>query len=462
MSADDRAAGSGFPPRIGRYRVLAPIGRGGMATVYLAQAEGIGGFRRDVALKVLHEHLQDDPELLDQFVEEANLAARIRHPNVVAVNDVARDAAGVYLVMEYVEGDSLSGLQKAAQAQGQRLPQELSLRVLSDALSGLHAAHELTDDDGSSLGLVHRDFSPQNILVGLDGVARLTDFGIAKLGARQGLTRTGVIKGKVRYMSPEQVRGEPLDRRSDLWAAGVIAWEAVAGQRLFESHDDMATLFEIATRPPRALSSVTRDVSGALEAVIARALAHDRGERFQTAAELRAALLAAAPAAELQVVAAQVRELTRERTDTHRRLARDPALEARAAPSAPTAGDSRDATLTTSASPAPLRRGRPGRALPVVGAAAVVVLGLASHAWWTRTNPRPSAAPVASPGVAAPTPVAGSLEPPPGAPVEASASAAPDASAPKQRAAPRATARKPPAPRPPASGPSILAPWPKR
>jgi serine/threonine protein kinase len=181
-----------FPKTVGAYELILPIASGGMGTVYLARKRGPGGFEREVALKLTHAFLREQPEFAAQLVEEAKIASRIVHPNVVQVLDVEDDVYGVFLVMQYIEGDTLAGLMQHATEKGQRVPPEVALRVLADALTGLHAAHELRDGNaygGRSLGIVHRDFTPQNILVGSDGVSRLTDFGVAKALARGGPAR---------------------------------------------------------------------------------------------------------------------------------------------------------------------------------------------------------------------------------------------------------------------------------
>jgi serine/threonine protein kinase len=264
-----------------------------MAAVYLAQQRGLGGFQREVALKLTHAHLREQPNWATELLEEAKIAARIQHPNVVQVLDVDDDPLGVFLVMQYVEGDSLAGLLRHAVTVERRLPNGIGLRILDDALAGLHAAHELRDGTGNLVGLVHRDFSPQNILVGVDGVARLTDFGVAKAADRAGFTRTGTIKGKFGYMSPEQVRDRPLDRRSDVWAAGVVAWEVFAGRRLYPSGDQASTLFRIVTEKPPPLRSVRPDVPCAVEEAIASALTIDVERRCPSAEELRQRILGA-------------------------------------------------------------------------------------------------------------------------------------------------------------------------
>jgi eukaryotic-like serine/threonine-protein kinase len=273
------------PPRVGRYEVLLPIASGGMATVYLARSQGARGFTRDVALKLTHTHLKDTSEFAAVLLEEARIASRIKHRNVVSILDVGEDPLGLFLVMDYVEGDTLGGLQRAALARSEWIPPAIGVRILLDALAGLHAAHDLTDEHGKPMGVVHRDFSPQNILIGLDGVAQLADFGIAKAADRGGQTDTGVIKGKVAYMSPEHARSEPIDRRADVWSAGVVAWETFAGRRLHPSdRDGLLTLLKIVSERPPLLRSVVETVPEEVEAVVARALDPKLDLRCESAA----------------------------------------------------------------------------------------------------------------------------------------------------------------------------------
>jgi len=282
-----------FPERIGRYDVLLPIASGGMGTVYLARATSIGGFEREVALKLIHSHLKDNASFASDLVEEAKLTVRIRHPNVVSVIDVGEDPFGIYLVMEYVEGDTLSGLHRRAIASPEKkLPVRFGLKLLLDALTGLHAAHELKDPDGTPTGLVHRDFSPQNILVGVDGIGRLTDFGIAKAATRISDTTTGTIKGKIAYMAPEQARGATIDRRTDVWAAGVVAWELIAGKRLYAGQEnEVSTLLKIASQAPPRLRDVKPDVPPLFDEAVARALTMDPDQRWPTAQAFKQGLL---------------------------------------------------------------------------------------------------------------------------------------------------------------------------
>lgn len=281
--------------RLGRYEILLPIASGGMASVYLAVGLGITGFERQVAVKLIHPHLQSDRDLVESLLNEGKLAVRIRHRHVVAVLDVGLDRRGMYLVMEYIEGDSLSALVRAARAQGISVPAPVAMRILTDALSGLHAAHELQDEHGLNLHVVHRDFSPQNILVSLEGVALLTDFGIAKATTSVGHTKTGIVKGKISYLSPEQVQLKAVDRRADVWAAGVVAWEIFAGRALRRDGNQLGTLLEIISSPPPPLRAVRPEVSEAIESAVASALQLDPDRRLRTAKALRDALLDACP-----------------------------------------------------------------------------------------------------------------------------------------------------------------------
>jgi serine/threonine-protein kinase len=263
-----------------------------MGRVYLARKRGAGGFEREVALKLTHGFLREESEWAAQLIEEAKLAGRIHHPNVVQVLDVEDDPQGVFLVMEYVEGDTLGGLLRQAASRGERIPTEIALRILIDALAGLHAAHELRDNDGCPLGLVHRDFTPHNILVGVNGVSRLTDFGVAKAASRVSGTRTGIVKGKAGYMAPEQVRGQPLDRRADVWSAGVVAWEAFAGRRMRgSSEDNVAMLLKVATEAPPRLGVAAPEVPAPVDQAVAWALTSDRTRRCPTARRFAEALV---------------------------------------------------------------------------------------------------------------------------------------------------------------------------
>lgn len=290
-----------IPATLGRYEVLGAIASGGMATVYLARVTGLAGFEREVALKLTHAHLRDEPDFVTSLMDEARLAGRIRHQNVVSVLDVGVDPAGVFIVMDYIDGDSLSRILRVMRKMDQQVPLGIALRIVDDTLAGLHAAHELKDAEGNSLELVHRDVTPHNILLGKDGVARLTDFGVAKAESRLGNTSTGLVKGKAAYMSPEQAQGNPVDRRADVWAAGVVAWELISGQRLYEAPNDAAILFKVVRDRPMRLSHIRPDIPPAIDDAIARALEPDLAQRFPTAEAFADALAAARDEHQLKV-----------------------------------------------------------------------------------------------------------------------------------------------------------------
>ncbi|MFO0629481.1 MAG: serine/threonine-protein kinase [Polyangiales bacterium] len=277
------------PQWLGRYEVLDEIAQGGMATVYLGRARGAANFERLVAVKVCLPHLRGDEEFSGMFLDEARLAARIHHPNVVATLDVG-DEEALYLVMEYIEGDKLSTLIKRASIKQQRIPLGVTARIMIDALSGLHAAHELKDSLGEPLQLVHRDVSPHNVLVGVDGIARISDFGIAKAEARATVTREGSLKGKMSYMAPEQLAGRPVDRRADIYAAGVVLWECLAGRRLFRADSEVETFNLVLQNKILRPSTLWPEVPPELDEIVLRALSLDPEQRFATAAEFAEAL----------------------------------------------------------------------------------------------------------------------------------------------------------------------------
>lgn len=282
---------------VDRYELIGEIASGGMATVFLARLTGFGGFQRLYAIKRLHPHLQSEREFVQMFLDEARLAAGIHHPNVVPILEVGASDSGYYLVMEYIEGETLARLLSGAAASKQRLPVSIVVRMLIDTLGGLHAAHELRDETGGLAGVVHRDVSPQNVLVGVDGVARITDFGVARAASRLTATGVGQLKGKIAYMAPEQARGEEdLDRRADVFAAGVVLWESLAHRRLFKASSEAATLSRVLNEPMPHLREVAPHVSPAVCDVVMRALDRDREKRIATCAQFADELEAAAVA----------------------------------------------------------------------------------------------------------------------------------------------------------------------
>ncbi len=286
---------AGGRQRIDRYELIGEIASGGMATVYLARLTGVGGFQRFVAIKRLHPHLAGEAEFVEMFLDEARLAAGIHHPNVVPILEVGATPNGYYLVMEYVEGETLARLLARAASRGTRLPTPITIRLSLDMLSGLHAAHELRDETGDLAGLVHRDVSPQNVLVGSDGITRITDFGVARAASRLTATRVGQLKGKIAYMAPEQAAGvEEVDRRADVFACGVVLWEALAHKRLFKAENEAVTLSRVMSEPVPQLHVVAPHVPRAISDVVMRALERSIARRFATCAELGDALERAA------------------------------------------------------------------------------------------------------------------------------------------------------------------------
>lgn len=298
------------PRVVGRYVVHAEIASGGMATVHVGRLLGPVGFARTVAIKRLHPHFAKDPDFVAMFLDEARLASRVRHPNVVPVLDVVSEGAELFLVMDYVEGESLSRLIAAASREGRAPPAHIAGAIVAQALHGLHAAHETLDERGEPLAIVHRDVSPHNVLVGTDGTARVVDFGVAKAVGRASFTREGELKGKLPYMAPEQVRrGGEVTRRTDVYSAGVVLWEALTAARLFHGDGEgeiLSAVIEGAREPP---SSVESTVPPALDAITMRALARDPGDRFPDAREMALAIedaIGIVPPAEIGAWAAQM------------------------------------------------------------------------------------------------------------------------------------------------------------
>jgi len=282
----------GDPTRqLDRYELIGEIASGGMATVFLARRDGAGGFQRLVAIKRLHPHLAHQDEFVEMFLDEARLAAAIHHPHVVPILESEN---GNYVVMEFIEGDTLAGLAARALARGVMLPRAVAVRIVLDALSGLHAAHQLKDGEGRLLGLVHRDCTPQNILVGSDGSSRLTDFGVARAASRLAITRSQMVKGKVAYLSPEQATAGDLDRRSDLFTMGIVLWEVLTGRPLFQTDTEPMTISRLLTGPIPSVRQYAPDVAPELDEVCARALQRNVARRYSTAAAMSEALEAAA------------------------------------------------------------------------------------------------------------------------------------------------------------------------
>src|SRR5580704_11324962 len=285
--------------KLDRFELIAELASGGMGTVYLARLGGAGGFQRLYAIKVLHEHLAKHGEFIEMFLDEARLAASIHHPNVVSIVEIGASDAGHYLVMDYVEGDTAAQLFLGAAQDKRRIPVRVILRIVLDVLAGLHAAHERQDDEGHPLEIVHRDVSPHNILVGVDGASRITDFGIARAATRLAITRSGQLKGKLAYMAPEQARSETVDRRADVFAMGICLWEMLTGERLFKAEGEGETLNRVLYEPIPTPRGVDPDIAPELDDVCMKALTRDPDARYATAAEVADALERAARALDL-------------------------------------------------------------------------------------------------------------------------------------------------------------------
>ncbi|HEY8078603.1 MAG TPA: serine/threonine-protein kinase, partial [Labilithrix sp.] len=317
------------PIQIGRYVLHDVIASGGMASVHFGRLVGPAGFSKTVAIKRLHRPFARMPGFREMILEEGRLAARIRHPNVVPPLDVLAEGGELLLVMEYVHGESLSRLCKAAWAQNERVPLSVAAALFAQVLHGLHAAHEARDEAGSPLGIVHRDVSPQNVIVGTDGQARVIDFGIAKAVTSGEHTSTGTIKGKVPYLAPEQLEGEQATRRTDVWAAAVCFWEILANRRLFVGEDDSETLRQIMEMPIPPPSTHNEQVPQAVDAIVLRALDRDPNMRFPTAREMAVAIETTMPLATATQVGAWAERLAAvklgERAATLARVEQTPA-----------------------------------------------------------------------------------------------------------------------------------------
>ena len=280
---------------VGRYEFLVPIAQGGMAAVWAARQRGSRGFSKTVAVKTMLPSISDDPRFEQMFLDEARIASGIRHPNVAEILDLGEQDDVLYLVMEWVDGEPLSSVRYAAVENGP-FPLPIAVKIISDACSGLHAAHELIDEENKLVGLVHRDISPQNILIGYDGVVKLVDFGVAKTAGLGGeTTHAGQVKGKPPYMSPEQALGKPVDRRTDLFALGIVLYQLTTGRHPMRGETDVITLHNIVSNIPIVVPSQLNDaIPAQLELVITKALQRDPDARFQSAREFELALEQAA------------------------------------------------------------------------------------------------------------------------------------------------------------------------
>jgi serine/threonine protein kinase len=270
------------PACIGRYTLLSRLGSGGSAEVYLAELTGQGGFRRLVAIKRVHNYLRSEQEFVNMFLDEARIAGSMRHPNVIGIHEVQADLNDCYLVMDYVDGMTLGDMSAAAEARNAMLPFSASIAIMLDVLAGLQCAHDLANEQGEPMHVVHRDVSPANVIVGLDGTARVGDFGIARATSRLTRTQPGIVKGRFLYMAPEQGMDDILDRRADVYSAGAVLWELLAGSRLGTRETLSPTAL---LRPTPDVRERNPEVPPMLAAVCATALEVSPGRRWSSAAE---------------------------------------------------------------------------------------------------------------------------------------------------------------------------------
>ncbi len=455
------AVPSSGPDRFGQYEILEKIASGGMAELYKAKRTGVEGFQKIVAIKKILPHLADDEDFVTMFADEAKLAAQLNHPNIIHIYDLGKiQAGGYFIAMEYVDGRDLRAIQQAASTSGVPLPVPLAVYIASKVASALDYAHRRRDAEGHELNIVHRDVSPQNILIAYEGDIKLCDFGIAKAASKAGKTQSGALKGKIQYMSPEQAWGRPIDRRSDLFSLGVVLHEMLTGERLFRGDTDINVLEKVRSAEVKAPSRSNPEVPQNLDAVVLRALAKEPDDRYANASDLLRDLdsvlysytpapgsadvaiylhrlqaeegaMAEAKAREAVETAAEPEPSSRKRKSKGTPIARKGAPAARPEPSPPRPEPPRPAPAPPVAAPpaAPpaevfgsfeaksVEREKASRVPLVVGIAAAAV-ALAGFFAWKMTRPKETvpavvvptpaaAAPVPSPaGLVAPTPTA--------------------------------------------------------
>ena len=271
----------------GDYNLIGRLGFGGMAEVFLAFTAGPGGVRKLCVVKRLHRHLRHTKDFVGMFLDEARLAARLNHPNVVQTYELGEIDGAYFIAMEHLQGQSLDRIMRLRDKGDPKQWYQLVARVVVDALEGLHYAHELKDFDGKPLNIIHRDISPQNIFVTYEGITKVLDFGVAKAATQLDSTESGVLKGKCSYVAPEQAYGEKVDRRADLWAMGVVLWEALTGRRLFKAKTNAATLLEVLTAQIPLVMDMAPGVSLTLGQVVEKALQRKPDKRYATANQMK-------------------------------------------------------------------------------------------------------------------------------------------------------------------------------
>ena len=401
------------PFRLGNYEPLMELANGGMARVYAARQVGAAGFERLVVIKRVHQHLLTSREFRDMFRDEARVASLIHHPNVVPVIDVVEWEGELLLVMEYVDSSALATFLKEVNRAGLRVPPAIAVRIISDTLGGLHAAHEVTDMRGIRLELVHRDVSPQNILVAVDGSSRLIDFGVAKARHRITQTRSGSLKGKYAYMAPEQLRGLSVDRRADIFSVGAVLFETLTGKAIFRGETEFDTMRMIVEEQVPNPSELVHSVPVELDAVVQRALERDPEQRYQSAAQMLEHLESAMRPASSREVAAYIEQHCGKRLRSRRDALRavldgriqpllpehtgdtetslDSALRNHTPPSMPSRATASQVASTTDASFPPRDSRRTALLAAIVSAIAVSSLLVAFWALALRPGPTPPA-----------------------------------------------------------------------
>ncbi len=402
------------PQQFGKYLLTDRIGAGGMAEIFRATAFGVEGFTKEICIKRILPTLTSDTTFVKMFIDEAKIAVSLHHANVVQVFDLGRIGEHYFIAMELVRGRDLLQIINACRAQKRRLPVHIALYILGEVCKGLDYAHRVKSE-GRPLGIIHRDVSPSNILVSWEGDVKVADFGIAKATHTEHKTATGTMKGKYGYMSPEQVKGERIDHRSDIFAAGILLYECLAARRLFKGETDLETLEQVReARVPQPPSAVNKKASPEVDALVMRALSLDPAERFATAGEMHDAiadqLYATGKRLDSKVLAAFMQKLFRdeiereEERDTQRRKLQDgtPApVESESAAGAPPAGPATRPDLPSGLTPAP-RAARSSLRLALIGTAVILLLAAAVvlGVWWMY---EPEPAPAAAPDPVAPT-----------------------------------------------------------
>ncbi|MBK7860859.1 MAG: serine/threonine protein kinase [Archangiaceae bacterium] len=297
--------------RFGKYTLVKLLASGGMGEIFLARQEGPQGFQKPVVIKRILKHLAEEPTFREMFLNEGRLAALLMHPNVTQIFDLGMEQGAYFLAMEFVRGHTLRAVSSRLKKAGREFPPAYAARITAAALHGLHHAHTLKGENGEPLGIVHRDVSPDNVMVGFDGSVKVLDFGVAKAAALAGSTLTGMVKGKHAYMSPEQLDGAAVDARTDVWAAGVMLYELVAGRRPFPAEEDRVLAKQIASQEPPPLETLAPDAA-ALAPIAHRALEKNAARRFPTAELMATALERYCTAAQVSLTNAETATFMRQ------------------------------------------------------------------------------------------------------------------------------------------------------